>query len=138
MTTPRNRSVCFAWRVAAILLSVAFARQWQPDLLAPSEQLEGWEELAQSIRIILATPVNSVPSDPTFGSRLWEVLDEPASVARPRIVLECSTALARWEPRIEFLGATLGAVTDDGAQTIEVRWRPRAGGEARTTAVQFA
>ena len=60
------------------------------------------DEITQSIRIILQTPVGSRMMRPEFGSRLHELVFAPisaATIATARHYVE--QALGYWEPRID-------------------------------------
>ena len=65
--------------------------------------LGGIAHLRQSVRDILATPVGSRVLLRSYGSRLFELADRPATPALlARIQAEAAGALARWEPRLRL------------------------------------
>lgn len=87
--------------------------------------MRGLDELRQSVRIVLETPLRSVPGKPEFGSDLFALLDKPITVARPRAIREARRALEQWEPRIEVLA--VDAVSDGSRLRVQVTWRPKEG-----------
>lgn len=101
---------------------------WSMALGVLGGTVYGLEELAQAVRIILATPAGSRPHLPEFGlSFRW--LDAPASVAVPQIVQEVASALARWEPRIVVQRVRV-LPAGPGAYTVTVTWRAAAAQDA--------
>lgn len=56
------------------------------------------EEVVQNVRMILSTPVWSVPLDRTFGINV-EMLDKPTPDAMAALTSEIYMALRKWEPR---------------------------------------
>lgn len=71
---------------------------WQPAL-DNDGFVEGIDDIRQSIRIILETPLGSDPLRPDFGSNLSLYLDYPIDRARPHIVRETVEAIRKWEDR---------------------------------------
>lgn len=75
---------------------------WQ---LAPfNEQanvLQGIEDIHQCIVNILMTQKGSDVLRPEFGSDHFRYIDYPEDIAVPHFVREITTALQRWENRIE-------------------------------------
>ena len=76
--------------------------------------LSGDEHLQQSIADILSTPIGSRIMRRDYGSRLFELIDQPANpVQRLLALATVADALRRWEPRI--LLQRLGMRPADGA-----------------------
>lgn len=98
-------------------------RHWQPKLGSPGQRVDALDELEQSLRTVLVTPVQSVPGRPGFGSRLFELVDEPVSTLRPAVVREVVRALAVSEPRLRPLGVDPVQVAP-GHLEVEVTWHP--------------
>lgn len=75
--------------------------------------LSGVAHIAQSIRIILTTPIGTRTMRREFGSEIPRLLDGPIN-ARTRALIQAATAgaIARWEPRVKVTRVTL---TDPGA-----------------------
>lgn len=88
--------------------------------------VEGIAHLKQSVRDILTTPIGSRVMRREYGSRLFDLIDNPTnpeSVAD--IIAATAQALKKWEPRITVNrviidSAQLGAVT----LTIEGLYKP--------------
>ena len=63
--------------------------------------LDGQEHLMQSIRLILATPINTRVMLPEFGSDVPNLISAPMTAAnRLRLYAAATEAITRWEPRI--------------------------------------
>jgi len=63
------------------------------------------EKIRQAIRIILGTPIGQRVMRPLFGSRLHELIFEPAGAEAFGLAeMYVKDALMFWEPRIEVLG----------------------------------
>lgn len=79
------------------------------------KRIEGLEHLRQSIVDILATPLGSRVMRRDYGSRLFELIDDPVDA---RFALECVAAVAealrRWEPRLRVERVRLVAVRPEG------------------------
>lgn len=63
--------------------------------------LSGMEHLKQSVRDILTTPIGSRVMRRAYGSRLFELIDNPTNPETiADIIAATAEALDRWEPRI--------------------------------------
>lgn len=63
--------------------------------------LEGIAHLRQSIRDILTTPIGSRVMRRTYGSRLFDLVDNPLNAQTlVEIFAATAEALLRWEPRL--------------------------------------
>jgi phage baseplate assembly protein W len=101
---------------------------WSMKLGAIGEIVEGLDDVAQCVRIILTTPRGSDPLRPTFGADLWQYIDYPIDAAIPAIVREISEAITLWEPRIILI--TMNAAPDPttiGRLMVTIVWRLRLG-----------
>jgi phage baseplate assembly protein W len=68
------------------------------------------DKIRQSIRIILGTPIGQRVMRPLFGSRLHELIFEPAGAEAFGLAeMYVQEALAFWEPRIEVLHVEAGS-----------------------------
>jgi phage baseplate assembly protein W len=103
---------------------------WQPALGAMDAYVQGMDELAQAIRIVITTPKGSVPLLPEFGCDILPLLDNPLPGVMGRVVREVSLALAAWEPRISVTKVTM-QTSGIGAATLAVSWIPK--GDASAT-----
>lgn len=113
---------------------------WQLRLGAEGEAVEGVDEIAQALRILLHTPPGSVPFDPEFGCDVlaWvDRLDAPGAL--PGIVRAISQAVARWEPRIKLRGVSLRRPSP-GQAVATLTWVPASASDpsAQTTDVSLA
>lgn len=63
--------------------------------------LTGLNHLKQSIQDILTTPIGSRVMRRDYGSRLFQLLDQPMNPSTIiQIIAATAEALARWEPRL--------------------------------------
>lgn len=106
-----------------VMLLMPTGGQWQPRLGAPGEQVTGLDELEQSLEIVVTTPLNSVPGRPGFGSTLYEFVDDPIDIARPKIIQEVIRAVAANLPRVTVLGVTV-LTSEPGTIETEIAWKP--------------
>lgn len=113
-------------------LSSITALHWQPALRAEGEVVEGLRDIDQAIRLILATPLESDPHRPDFGSKLHLYLDWPVNRVTPYLVRESVDAIRKWEPRVQVI--RVGVQIDASHITLRVQWRV-AGGAAQSTEV---
>lgn len=101
------------------------ALHWSPKLGTLDETVEGLEDIAQAIRIILETPKGSDPLRPLFGSDLWKYIDRPLPAVVPILIRESWDAIRAWEPRA--LVEKVRVIPAAGRAAIEVQWRPVGG-----------
>lgn len=77
--------------------------------------------LAQSVGLILTTPIGSRPMRRDFGSLLLELLDSPMGpLGQVRLFAAVAVALARWEPRLRLRRVSLSAGQHPGQFIIEL------------------
>jgi phage baseplate assembly protein W len=105
---------------------------WQPALGAVDAFVQGMDDLAQSIRIVITTPKGSVPLLPEFGCDILPLLDNPLPGVMGRVVREVSLALATWEPRIKVTKVQM-QTSGCGAATLAVSWIPKGDPSAAPT-----
>lgn len=117
------------------LLTDIRATDWQPEIGADSAVVEGLDDIAQCIRIILETPLGSDPHRPDFGSNLFLYLDWPQNRVTPHLVREAYAAIAKWEPRIGLI--SINVAFGEGSVTLDIEWSG-AGGVVAVTAVTLA
>jgi len=97
--------------------------------------VEQLDDIAQCIRIILATPKGAVEHRPEFGCDARKYLDHPTNQALPHIIRECTDALEQWEPR-----AKVSSITPNyaGAQVyLTITWKATLGSGGQTTEVSY-
>lgn len=117
----------------------AAAADWSPLVGSYGALVEGVEDIAQCLRIILLTPKGSVPHRPTFGCDAWSALDQPLAIARPVIVREALDAIATWEPRAQVVRCTVSVdVLLPEQLLVRVSWRPVTGGDLVVTTIPLA
>lgn len=107
---------------------------WQPALNNEGMVVEGLNDLDQSIKTILRTPLGSDPHRPTFGSKIADYIDWPVNQARPYIVRESVEAIQRWEPRISIVNIMIEHRSEQ--LVIRVKWKA-ADGIAQITEVWY-
>lgn len=95
------------------------ARNWQVSINDPLARVEGVEDVAQCVYIILTTVPGSDPLRPDFGCNLYRYIDRPTTEAQAMLIYEVVAALNRWEPRINVKKCLLSANGIDG-RTVEV------------------
>lgn len=77
--------------------------------------------LAQSVGIILNTPIGTRPMRRDFGSLLLELLDSPMDrIAPVRLFAATATALARWEPRLRLRRVAMSAGQNLGQFVVDL------------------
>jgi phage baseplate assembly protein W len=81
--------------------SINDTRNWQVSLADPSRKVEGIEDIAQCVYIILTTIKGSDPLRPDFGSDVCLFLDRPVNEVQAMLVYSVTKALQRWEKRIQ-------------------------------------
>lgn len=91
--------------------------------------VQGYDDIAQCVGIILATVPGEDPFRPTFGCDLTQYIDKPLQAAMPAIVGAVTQAIERWEPRVSVLGvvAQPGGAAAVGSLGVTVRWQIDAG-----------
>ena len=83
--------------------------------------LEGRDHLMQSIRLILATPINTRVMLPEFGSDVPNLISAPMTAAnRLRLYAAATEAITRWEPRITVTRVEVTGESDNGEITLTV------------------
>jgi len=97
------------------------------------------EKIAQSIAIILNTPIGQRVMRPTFGSRLHELIFAPSNPETFGLAeMYVQDALTFWEPRIELLDVSAGI--DDaqpGAMLIHISYLIKSTHDERSLVYPF-
>ncbi len=79
--------------------------------------LSGTDHIRQSIVDILTTPLGTRVVLPEYGSKLFDLVDNPTDPSLAmRIIMESAGAIARWEPRVRIdrinvLAVDIGKIT---------------------------
>ena len=97
------------------------------------------EKVAQSIAIILNTPIGQRVMRPTFGSRLHELIFAPANPETFGLAeMYVQDALNFWEPRIQVLDVNAGAdEAQPGTLLIRIRYLIKATHDERSLVYPF-
>ncbi|MEM0326598.1 MAG: GPW/gp25 family protein [Desulfurococcaceae archaeon] len=88
------------------------------------EVVTGLEDLNQEIRLILETPLGSIPHRPEYGSRIYEYLDLPINVAKPLIIAETYRAIKANCDRFEVIDVKVKEITPQGKLSLQIIGRP--------------
>ena len=84
------------------------------------KSIAGKDHLHQSIADILTTPIGSRVMRRSYGSYLFELIDQAANDAgRLRLMAATADALIRWEPRLKLKKVTI-ATNFDGETGIHI------------------
>jgi Phage baseplate assembly protein W len=73
-------------------------RQTEPE---GGDIVAAYDDIAQAIRLLILTPIGSVPSNPAKGCDLLSFIDRPPEIAIPIIARAAWEAVSTWEPRVE-------------------------------------
>jgi phage baseplate assembly protein W len=95
--------------------------------------LTDYDDLAQSIKIILTTPKGSDPLRPEFASNIYRLIDRPLAEVRLLLIREIFEALRNFEPRIAVVSAEVREGPTLDSILAVVTWR--ANGRDVTTQV---
>lgn len=91
----------------------------------------GLKEILQNVKIILTTPIWSVPLDRLFGMD-FSFIDEPQPIAQNTIMAEVLQKVGRFEPRVQVLGIDYSGKAIDGHMIPSVRLRLLPSQQAQT------
>ncbi|BCY05785.1 GPW/gp25 family protein [Actinoplanes sp. L3-i22] len=96
-------------------------------------------EIAEAIRLILATAPGERPMRPEFGCGVHDYVFAPADEnTAGRIAFEVRRALDRWEPRIDVADVVVGFDDEDaGVLYIDVRYTIRGTNDPRNLVFPF-
>ena len=97
------------------------------------------EKIAQSIAIILNTPIGQRVMRPTFGSRLHELIFAPANPETFGLAeMYVQDALNFWELRIQLIDVNAGTdIAQPGALLIRIRYSIKATHDERSLVYPF-
>ena len=85
------------------------------------KELTGLDHVRQSVRDILTTPIGTRVMRRDYGSRLFELIDQPLTPGTlTEIYAAAAEALARWEPRlrVDRISATPAQGTLEGGKIL--------------------
>jgi phage baseplate assembly protein W len=101
--------------------------------------VRGERELAESIRLILATSPGERSMRPEFGCAIHDYVFAPADAGTAgQLAYEVRLALERWEPRIEVVEVSVSFdAVDDGVLYIDIRYLVRGANDPRNLVFPF-
>jgi uncharacterized protein len=109
------------------------------DVTGSIALVSGERELAESIRLILATAPGERPMRPEFGCAIHDLVFAPADAATAgQIAYEVRSALERWEPRIVLDDVVVRFDrAGEGELLIDIAYRRRDGNDPRNLVFPF-
>jgi phage baseplate assembly protein W len=101
--------------------------------------VRGERELAESIRLILATSPGERSMRPEFGCAIHDYVFAPADAGTAgQLAYEVRLSLERWEPRIEVVEVSVRFdAVDDGVLYIDIRYLVRGANDPRNLVFPF-
>ena len=102
---------------------------------ATTGTLSGFEEIEQRIRIIVSTPLGSVPLKADFGNDIFRYIDLPITLAQRLLIDGTLRALKRWETRVIFTEARVEVDAPQSRLTFTVSWKLPNSDQSRQTAI---
>lgn len=102
-------------------MTISNSAHWQPTLTGDGI-VEGIDDVDQSIRLILGTPLGSDPHRPTFGCDLNDLLDAGFTQTAPVMVQRATDAILLWESRVKKVAIT--PMQGEARAWIKVNWWP--------------
>lgn len=107
----------------AVALKDIHSAQWSLSLSGFGEVVTDLEDIKQCIYVILFTPKGSAPFWLDFGCGLYDWIDEPMTIAAPKIVRDIRAAINKWETRVTIIDLTY-SFSAEGVVMINMHWRP--------------
>lgn len=96
---------------------------WQPKLGEPGSVVTDFEDIIQSIKIIVTTPKGSDPLRPTFGSDALHYLDMPVNQGTAPLIADVAMAILAWEPRVTLVRVTPRPdLANPGHVDLDIEW----------------
>jgi phage baseplate assembly protein W len=122
----------------AIRLADITSADWSLELGTIGGVVQGIADVEQCLGIIVTTPRGSDPLRPTFGADIWRYIDFPIDLALPAIVRELTSAITKWEPRVNLISVTAQPVNDGSTQSgahldVTLTWQLALGGAPSPT-----
>lgn len=96
----------------------------------------GFDDVSQSMLIILNTVKGSNPLRPDFGSDIWRFVDMPINVAIPMVKAEIIKQIGLFEPRAEIKSVTHELVGNSQV-VFTISWVLRVSGQTQLTEFLF-
>jgi phage baseplate assembly protein W len=102
--------------------------------LASDRMVQGEDDIAQCVFIILTTQQGSDPLRPTFGVDLLSYIDQPMNIAAANLTREIAKQINTWEPRVVV--TNVAYKIEVSQITYRVKWE-RVDGIENTTEVTY-
>ena len=98
--------------------------------------VEGIDDVAQCLGIILSNPPGTDPLRPDFACDLFSFIDMPMTLALPQIVAAVTAAIEKFEPRVELISVRAKPGDSIGQLVVTITWRLKlTGAPPQTTSV---
>lgn len=107
----------------AVALKDIQSSQWSISMSDFGEVVTDLEDIKQCLYILLFTPKGTAPFWLDFGCGLYEWIDEPMTIAAPKIVKDIRYAINQWETRVNIVDLTY-SFSADGVLHIYLTWLP--------------
>lgn len=82
------------------------SQDWSFSVAGLGQVVEGIDDIAQCINIILATQKGTDPFRPNFGADILRFVDKPVNASIPGIIREMTEQIKLWEPRAKLTKIT--------------------------------
>ena len=109
------------------------------DATGSIARVHGDREIAEAIRLILATAPGERPMRPEFGCAIHDAVFAPADATTAgRLAYEVRLSLERWEPRIVVQDVQIGfGLADRGTLLIDIYYSLRGSNDPRNLVFPF-
>jgi uncharacterized protein len=104
----------------AISVNSIKSADWSLKINEFGEVVQGYDDINQSIDIILQTPKGADCFRPLFGADLYKYADQPVNIGGPQMVREIIEALQIWETRIEV--TAVNYTVSESAINFSIKW----------------
>ena len=102
-------------------LSEIQSADWSLSVDTAGEVVQGENDIAQCILIILTTVKGSDPLRPEFGCGLYDKLDRPVNTVAAEMVLDITDSIRRFEPRATLTGVKFELVNQSNLR-FRISW----------------
>lgn len=89
---------------------------WQISTQGLGHVVEGAQDVSQSIALVILTEKMSDPFRPTFGSDLFDYIDQPIQIAGPGMRRAIIDAVTLWEKRVKLLKVSYVYQNQEGGE----------------------
>lgn len=102
-------------------LSEIQSADWSLSVDTAGEVVQGENDIAQCILIILTTVKGSDPLRPEFGCGIYDKLDRPVNTVSAEMVLDITDSIRRFEPRATLTGVKFELVNQSNLR-FRISW----------------